>query len=108
MKPPDKIALFAVRVKYRGKHLLSRIPCASYRDAFLKFPGFNPYVFTFDLETETICTLINYISIRTESHINICMTSSIDNANSNFRYDRCACEGHIQLKVFYAFYQILW
>ena len=50
------------------------------------------------METETIRTLI---MLQYEPRVmNICMTPSIDDANNNFRYDRC--EGHVQ--VFYALY----
>ena len=47
-------------MKYKERHLLKRIPRASYG-------CFNPYVFTFDLETETICILMN-----SESDIYLC------------------------------------
>ena len=45
---------------------------------------------------------VDYVSIRTESHINICMTPSIDDANSNFRYDRC-----VRVKVTFNFKSVL-
>ena len=52
-------------MKYKGKHLLRRIPRALYG-------RFDPYVFTFDLETKTVSTLIIFQEVNV-SQICICV-----------------------------------
>ena len=66
-------------MKYRGRHLLRRIPRASYG-------CFNPYVSFGD---RNHLYIIDYLSILTVSQICMC-----DLSNRNFRFDLPVC-GHL-------------